>query len=181
MFAMTNQSQCVESFVMSITSQCNTVIKFRKINLIVPSKELHLTKNVIAFPASVVQMKIKCGSSAVLQEQQGIITQTEPQLSLKFSPGFVNVGSKNWKICEINKKLSLFLKGELYIFLQNVCPVLFYMLQEDILMKNEWPMSFQVSSCSVHIMPKMAKIHEIKQKCLNFRALEAAINIIQML
>ena len=39
--------------------------------------ELHLTENVIAFTASPVQIKIKCDPSAVLQEQQGILTQTE--------------------------------------------------------------------------------------------------------
>ena len=48
-------------------------------------------------------------------------------------------------------------------------------------MQNEWPMSFQVSPGFVYIMPKMAKIHEIEQKCVNFRALEAPVNIIQIL
>ena len=74
---MKNQSQCVESLVMSKASWCSTVIQFCKIKLLMPSKELHLMKNVIAFTASTVQIKIKCNSSAVLQEQEGILTQTE--------------------------------------------------------------------------------------------------------
>ena len=98
--AMTNQSQWVESFVMSIASVCNTVIQFHKSKFIVPSQELHLTKNVIAGTASTVQIKIKCDSSAVLQEQEGILTQTEWPLSSQFSPCFVNVGLKHWKICK---------------------------------------------------------------------------------
>ena len=34
-------------------------------------------KNLIAFTASTVQIKPKCDSSAVLQEQEGILAQTE--------------------------------------------------------------------------------------------------------
>ena len=48
-------------------------------------------------------------------------------------------------------------------------------------MQNELLMSFQGSPGFVYIMPKMAKIREIEQKCLNFRALEAPVNIIQIL
>ena len=62
---------------MSLASQCDTVIEFRKLKLTVPSKQLHLTKNVIAFKASTVQRKIKSDSSVVLQEQEGILAQTE--------------------------------------------------------------------------------------------------------
>ena len=78
-------------------------------------------------------------------------------------------------------KLILFLKGELCICLQNLCPVLFYMFHEGILMQSEWPMSFQVSPGFLYIMSKMVKIREIEQKCLNFKALEAPVNIIQIL
>ena len=48
-------------------------------------------------------------------------------------------------------------------------------------MQNEWPMSFQVSPGLAYITPKIAKIREIEQKRLNFRAFEAPVNIIQML
>ena len=46
-------------------------------------------------------------------------------------------------------------------------------------MQDEWPISFQVSPGFAYIMPKMAKIRENEQKRLNFRALEAPVNIIQ--
>ena len=39
--------------------------------------ELHLTKNVIAFTASTVQINIKCDPNAFLQEQEGIVAQTK--------------------------------------------------------------------------------------------------------
>ena len=52
------------------------IIQLRKIKLMVPSKEEHLMKNVIAFIASTLQIKLKCDSSAVLQEQEGILKQT---------------------------------------------------------------------------------------------------------
>ena len=48
-------------------------------------------------------------------------------------------------------------------------------------MKNVWPKSFQVSLGFVYIMPKKAKIREIEQKYLTFMALEAPVNIIQIL
>ena len=76
-------------------------------------------KNVIVFTVSTVQIKIECDSGAILQEQEGILTQTEIPLSSQLSPGFFNVRLKNGKICKINKKLTLFLKGEFFIFLQN--------------------------------------------------------------
>ena len=84
-----------------------------------PSNELHLTKNATEFTASTLHIEIECDSGANLQEQKGILTQTELPLSSQFSPGFFNVQLKNGKICKINNKLTLFLKGEFFIFLQN--------------------------------------------------------------
>ena len=42
-----------------------------------PFKELHRMKNVIALTVSTVEIKMKCDSRAVMQEQEGILTQTE--------------------------------------------------------------------------------------------------------
>ena len=47
-------------------------------------------KNAITFTASTVQIEIKCDSSIVHQEQEGIPRQTERPLSSSFFPSFVN-------------------------------------------------------------------------------------------